>query len=396
MISTPKISHRALAAQPFHAMSIGARARELHTQGIDVAKLSLGEPSFGAPPGVHEAMREAMDGRPLPYTPAAGLPALREAVAGLYRDRHGVEVDARRVLITAGASAGLLLATALTTEPGDDVVMADPCYPCNRELVAAFGGRAVLAPTTPATRYQLNGATALAAWTDRTVAVQLATPSNPTGTSIPFTQLATICDLARERGAWRISDEIYLSLADPAGDGSPARTALEADPEAIIVNSFSKYFGMTGWRLGWLILPDSLVEAADSLAVNFFLCASTPTQVAAISCFTPQALAACEQRRLELVQRRRIVLEHLERIGLDVPVPPNGAFYVYFDVSPTGLDAWTFCERALVEAHVALTPGLDFGPSTGRTHVRLSYAAAREELVEGLSRLEDFVADLRG
>ena len=391
-----KIAQRAVRAQPFHAMSIGARARELESRGIRIAKLSLGEPSFGAPPGVHEAMRATMDGRALPYTPAAGLPALRRAVTGLYRTRHGVDVDPRRVLITAGASAGLLLATALTTETGDDVVMADPCYPCNRELVDTFGGRVVLAPTTPAARYQLDLATALAAWTERTSAVQVATPSNPTGTTIPFPELAAICEAARERGAWRIIDEIYLSLADPAPDGSPARTALEADPEAIIVSSFSKYFGMTGWRLGWLILPEELLTPADNLAVNFFLCASTPTQMAALSCFTPEALAACEDRRLELLARRGLVLDGLERIGLPVPVKPDGAFYAYFDVTGTGLDAWTFCERALEEAHVALTPGRDFGPATGRTHVRLSYAAGREELAEGLERLGDFVAGLGG
>ena len=224
----------------------------------------------------------------------------------------------------------------------------------------------------------------------------MATPSNPTGTTIPFPELAAICEAARERGAWRIIDEIYLSLADPAPDGSPARTALEADPEAIIVSSFSKYFGMTGWRLGWLILPEELLTPADNLAVNFFLCASTPTQMAALSCFTPEALAACEDRRLELLARRELVLDGLERIGLPVPVKPDGAFYAYFDVTGTGLDAWTFCERALEEAHVALTPGRDFGPATGSTHVRLSYAAGREELAEGLERLGGFVAGLGG
>ncbi|SPF68310.1 Aminotransferase class I and II [Propionibacterium ruminifibrarum] len=393
-MTTPKIAQRALSAQPFHAMSIGARARELETGGASIAKLSLGEPSFGAPPGVHEAMREAMDGRPLPYTPAAGLPALREEVAGFYRQRHGLDLDPRRILITAGASAGLLLATALTTDHGDDVVMADPCYPCNRELVDAFGGRVVLAPTTPATRYQLDRATMEAVWTGRTAAVQLATPSNPTGTTIDYGELTAICAAARERGAWRVIDEIYLALADPADDGSPARTALETDPDALIVSSFSKYFGMTGWRLGWLVLPEELVEPAENLAVNFFLCAAMPTQLAAMACFTPEAIAACEDRRLELLARRGIVLDGLERIGLPVPVRPDGAFYVYFDVSATGLDAWTFCERALEEAHVALTPGLDFGPATGDTHVRLSYAAGRDELAEGLERLGGFVAGL--
>ena len=272
--------------------------------------------------------------------------------------------------------------------------MADPCYPCNRELVDAFGGRVALAPTTPATRYQLDRAVMEAAWSGRTAAVQLATPSNPTGTTIAFDELEAVCGSARERGAWRIVDEIYLSLADPAPDGSSARTALEADPDAVIVSSFSKYFGMTGWRLGWLVLPEALVGPADDLAVNFFLCASTPTQLAAVSCFTPSSLAACEDRRLELLARRGIVLDGLERIGLPVPVRPDGAFYAYFDVSGTGLDAWTFCERALEESHVALTPGIDFGPATGDTHVRLSYAAGRDELAEGLERLGGFVAGL--
>ncbi|WP_314712282.1 aminotransferase class I/II-fold pyridoxal phosphate-dependent enzyme, partial [Propionibacterium acidifaciens] len=250
------------------------------------------------------------------------------------------------------------------------------------------------APTTPATRYQLDRAVMEAAWSGRTAAVQLATPSNPTGTTIAFDELEAVCGSARERGAWRIVDEIYLSLADPAPDGSSARTALEADPDAVIVSSFSKYFGMTGWRLGWLVLPEALVGPADDLAVNFFLCASTPTQLAAVSCFTPSSLAACEDRRLELLARRGIVLDGLERIGLPVPVRPDGAFYAYFDVSGTGLDAWTFCERALEESHVALTPGIDFGPATGDTHVRLSYAAGRDELAEGLERLGGFVAGL--
>ena len=239
-----KLAQRARNAQPFHAMSIGARARQIEAAGRHVAKLSLGEPDFGAPPGVHEAMRATMDGRPLPYTPAAGLPALREALSELYASRHGVSVDPRRILITAGASAGLLLATALTTEPGDDVVMADPCYPCNRELVEAFGGRVVLAPTSASSRYQLDVEAMTAAWTPTTSAVMLATPSNPTGTTIPFDELARICEQARARDAWRIVDEIYLSLADPDVEGGAARTALETDPEAIIVSSFSKY----GWN----------------------------------------------------------------------------------------------------------------------------------------------------
>ena len=389
-----KIAARATAAQPFYAMSIGERAGILQAEGPSIAKLSLGEPDFGAPPAVREEMCRVMDGRPLPYSPALGLLALREAIAGFYRDRHGVEVDPARIVVTTGASSALLLVAAATTQPGDDVVIADPSYPCNRQLVETYGGRIVLAPTSPASRYQMDRAAAEAAWTEQTSAVMLATPSNPTGTSIPFEELASICALARERSAWRIVDEIYLGLADPGEDGTPARTVLETDPAAIVINSFSKYFGMTGWRLGWAILPEELVTPAENLAVNYFLCASTPIQQAALAAFSPESISVCEQRRQELLARRSIVLDGLERIGLPVPVLPDGAFYVYFDVSSTGLDAQTFCLRALEEAHVALTPGQDFSTTTARSHVRLSYAASRDELREGMERLETFINNL--
>jgi aspartate/methionine/tyrosine aminotransferase len=387
-----RLAQRARTVQPFHALAFGQRAAELEAQGHHVVRLSIGEPDFGAPPAVRAAMREAMDGRPLPYTPATGSPALRRAIAGFYRDRHGVEVDPARIVITSGASSALLLVLAATTDPGSEVVVADPSYPCNRQLVETFGGVVVAVPTTPASRYQLDPASVEEAWSPRTGAVMVATPSNPTGTSIPYEQLAAICEHARARGAWRIVDEIYLELADAAPDGSAPRTVLAVDPDAVVVNSFSKYFGMTGWRLGWAVLPAELVPAVEKLAMNYFLCASAPAQQAALACFTPESLALCEERRAELRARRRIVLDGLAELGLPVPVEPDGAFYAYFDVSGTGLGSWEFCRRALEEAHVALTPGRDFGETTAETHVRLSYAASREEIREGLDRLRAFLA----
>lgn len=368
-------------------MAFGARAGEMAAAGHDVIRLSLGEPDFGAPPAVREAMRQLMDGRPLPYTPALGLPALREAIAGFYRERHAVEIDPARILVTSGASAALLVVLAATVEPGSEVVMADPSYPCNRALVETFGGRVVSVPTTVASRYQLDVAGMTAGLSERTTAVMFASPSNPTGTSIPFGELTRICHEARDRGLWRIADEIYLDLADPDPDGAAPRSVLSCDPEAIVISSFSKYFSMTGWRLGWAVLPQELVEPAERLAMNYFLCASTPAQMAAVECFTPETLALCEERRLELLARRAIALTGLAELGLAVPVEPDGAFYVYFDVSSTGMDAWTFCQRALEQAHVSLTPGRDFAFDTAHTHVRLSYAASREDLREGLSRL---------
>lgn len=389
-----RLSHHVCGMQPFHALAFGQRADAMEAAGQHVVALSIGEPDFGAPPAVRQAMCEVMDGRPLPYTPAFGMPGLRSAISGFYRDRHGVDVDPARIAITSGASCALVMATAATVDDGDEVILADPSYPCNRELVTSFGGTVVAVPTTAATRYQLDAASVERAWSDRTTAVMVATPSNPTGTSIPFGQLAGICDLARSRDAWRIVDEIYLELADPDADGRPARTVLEADPDAIVVSSFSKYFGMTGWRLGWMVVPEALVAATERLAMNFFLSASNPAQQAALTCFSPETLAVCEERRAELGRRRRLVLDGLARIGLPVPVEPDGAFYVYVDVSGTGLDAWQFCEQALDQAHVALTPGRDFGATTADTHVRLSYAASPEELTEGLDRLGRFVAGL--
>ena len=391
----PTMSRRAREAQPFRAMVFGERADEMIARSISVIKLSLGEPDFGAPPAVRDTMREQYDGRALPYTAALGLPELRRAIADFYHERHHVDIDPRRIVITAGGSAALLLATALTVDPGDEVIVADPSYPCNRELIRSFEGVVVDVPTSAATRFHLNAELVDRAWSERTKAVMVTSPSNPTGTTIDFDVLKGVCDLARLRGAWRIIDETYLDLADREPDGSEVRSALLADPDAIICNSFSKFFGMTGWRLGWAVVPEYTIEAVDDLATNYYLCAHTPTQHAALACFTPESLAVCEERRQELLARRRIVGSGLERIGLPLEVVPNGAFYAYFSVAGTGLDAWTFCERALEEAHVALTPGRDFGPATADTHVRLSYAASREALTEGLSRLGKFVASLR-
>ena len=388
------LSQRARRVESFYAMAFGDRAAELERQGVHVVKLCLGEPDFGAPPTVREAMVGVMDGRPLPYSSALGQPALREAIAGFYRDRHELLVDPSRIAVTSGASAALLLALAATVDTGSEVIMADPTYPCNRQLVETFAARVVSVPTTPATRFQLDRALVEAAWTDDTRAVMMASPANPTGTSIARDELGRICEFARERGAWRIVDEIYLNLSDHDEHGNSPRSVLSVDDDALVINSFSKYFAMTGWRLGWCVMPEELVEPIERLAMNYFLCASTPAQLAALACFTPESLAVCEERRLELLARRALVLEELAHMGLPVPATPNGAFYVYFDVSATGLGSWEFCERVLREAHVALTPGRDFGASAGERYVRLSYTASREHLQEGLARLGAFVTSL--
>jgi aspartate/methionine/tyrosine aminotransferase len=389
-----KISQRAQAITPFLAMEFGKRAAALEAAGHRVIRLNLGEPDFGAPPAVRAELQGIMGSNtPLPYTGALGLPALREAIAGFYQSAHGVSISPERVVVTAGASAALLLLTAALVDPGDEVLVGDPSYPCNRQFLSGFGADVRLVPTEAASRFQLDLAAVQRHWSERTRGLMIATPSNPTGTSVPPAELAAICDWAQQHGAWRIVDEIYLNLSDADGaPGQPAQTALAFDPGACVINSFSKYFGMTGWRLGWAVVPDALIPALERLAQNYYICAPTPAQMAALACFTPESIAVCEARRQEFAERRALVLQGLEDIGLPVPVRPDGAFYVYIDVSGTGLDAMRFCERALQEAHVALTPGHDFGVAGAGRHVRLSCAASKEDLQEGLARLGRFVA----
>ena len=390
-----KISQRAQAVDPFFAMEFGKHAAALEAQGHHVIKLSLGEPDFGPPPAVLEAARTAVDG-PLPYTGALGTAALREAIAGFYLREHGVTISPNRIVVTAGASAALLLVTAALVDGGDEVIVGDPSYPCNRQFLSSFGARVKLVATDAASRFQLSSDSVRANWTADTRGLMIATPSNPTGTSVPPDELRAICAWAREHGAWRIVDEIYLNLGDRDGAGRPPQTVLAFDDGAIVINSFSKYFGMTGWRLGWAVVPEELAPTMERLAQNYYICASTLSQQAALACFTPESLAVCEERRVEFARRRTLVLEGLAGIGLPVPVPPDGAFYVYFDVSGTGLSAWQFCERVLQETHVALTPGKDFGHCGADRYVRLSYAASAESLQEAIRRLGAFMARLKG
>ncbi|AZG48522.1 pyridoxal phosphate-dependent aminotransferase [Gordonia insulae] len=389
-----RISQRADAVAPFYAMEFGKRAAELEAAGHDVVKLSIGEPDFGAPPAFLAAIRDLTDGRSLAYTEALGLPELRTVIADFSGTRFGAEVDPRRVVVTSGASAALLLSCAALVDPGDEVLVADPSYPCNRQFAESFGARVRLIPTSPATRFQLTTELVGQAWGDATRGVMVASPSNPTGTSVPYDELADLCADVRDRGGWRIVDEIYLGLADPDIEGRRARSILTADPDAIVINSFSKYFGMTGWRLGWCIVPDDLVPVMERLAQNFYICPPTPAQHAALQCFTNESLALTEARCAEFRIRRDLVVDGLSRIGLDVPVAPDGAFYVYIDVASTGLTSFEFCDRALREAHVSLTPGKDFGHHTADDHIRLSYAASTDDLTEGLRRLGEFVAGL--
>ncbi len=368
---------------PFHVMALLARARELEAAGRSIIHMEIGEPDFPtAAPIIAAGQRALAEGRTR-YTAAAGLPELRQAISDHYRERYGVEVPARRILITPGASGALQLATAVLINPGDRVLLADPGYPCNRHFVRLVEGEAVGIPVGPETGYQLTAELVERHWDERTTVVLLASPANPTGTVIAPDELATIVAMVEARDGRVIMDEIYHGLVY----GASLQTALAYSERVFVVNSFSKYYGMTGWRLGWLAPPEDCVGDAEKLAQNLFLAASTPAQYAALAAFTPEAQAIFEERRREFQARRDFLLPALRELGFHIPVTPDGAFYLYADCGRFTDDSYGFALRLLEETGVAITPGLDFGRHLPHRHVRFAYTNAIPRLAEGVERL---------
>ncbi|MEO5734641.1 MAG: pyridoxal phosphate-dependent aminotransferase [Rubrivivax sp.] len=382
--------------EPFYVMEFAKAASALaQSPACDPARggepmifLNIGEPDFGATVAVQRAAADCVRDGLTQYTPALGLPALRKAIAGWYASRFGLDIDPARIVVTAGASAALQLITLALFEAGDEVLMPDPSYPCNRHFVAAAGARAKLLPTTAASRFQLDADSVVRHWGPATRGVLLASPGNPTGTSIAPDEMAAIVQAVRSRGGVSIIDEIYLGLSyDDRYGHSVLGLGNDTVDHVISVNSFSKYFGMTGWRLGWLVLPPQLVEPVEKLAQNLYICASSISQHAALACFGAESLAEYETRRSAFAQRRDFVVPALRRLGLDVPVTPDGAFYAWFDCSRFDRSSWDFCARMMDDAHVALTPGRDFGPADASRFVRLSFASALPLLQTAMTRL---------
>lgn len=387
-----KLARRLDHIDPFYVMECAKAAAELARQpacdprqgGRPMLFLNIGEPDFTAPPLVQAAAQAAVAQGRTQYTEALGLPALREAISGWYRARFGLEIAPQRIVITAGASAALQLVTLALFETGDDVLMPDPSYPCNRHFVAATGATARLIPTAPGTRFQLDADQVRQHWTPATRGVVLASPSNPTGTSIAPETLREMVHVVRERGGVTIVDEIYLGLSY---DERYAASALACGEDIVSINSFSKYFSMTGWRLGWAVLPTALVPAVERLQQNLYICASSVAQHAALACFAPDSLAEYEQRRAAFRARRDFIVPALNDMGLHVPVPPDGAFYAWADCSHHSASSWDFCMDMMQRAHVALTPGRDFGPAAAERYVRLSFASSLDDLHEAAERL---------
>ena len=396
-----RISQRAHRIEPFYVMEVAKAASVMAKEFAHTAKpmifLNIGEPDFTAPPLVQAASAKAIKNGNTQYTQATGLPELREKISAWYASRFKVDVAPSRIAITAGASAALQLACLALIEAGDEILMPDPSYPCNRHFVSAAEGRSVLIPTTAEERFQLTRAKVEAAWGEHTRGVLLASPSNPTGTSIAPDELQRIAEFVASRNGITMVDEIYLGLSYEERFG---HTALgipgELGKNIISINSFSKYFNMTGWRLGWLVVPEALVPAIERMAQNLFICASTIAQHAALACFEPESLAEYERRRSEFKARRDYFIPELNRLGLTVPVMPDGAFYAYADCTKIatqwGLSgSWDFAFELMKRAHLAVTPGRDFGTSAPERYVRFSTASSMAHLQEAIARLESVI-----
>lgn len=379
----PLLSRRAKGVNSFRVMDVLRRARELEAQGSDVIHMEVGEPDFSTAAPMVEAATVALRRGLTQYTSAVGLTELRVAIAEWYAQRHGVVVAPRQILVTPGASGGLALLANLLIDPGDGVLLADPSYPCNRNFIHLVDGRPQLIPVTAETRYQPTPSL-LDQYADAgTRGLWLAAPGNPTGTVLTLAELTSLSDWARARNCHLLVDEIYHGLHYTAHLSS----VLEVTASAFVVNSFSKYFGMTGWRVGWLVVPEAYVERAEVLAQNLFIAAPTVSQYGALAAFSPAAVAICEERRSHFQQRRDFLVTALRDLGFSIPVVPDGAFYLYAGIDGLADDCEGFCRTLLEQQGVAITPGTDFGTYQAERHVRIAFTTSLARLEEGVERI---------
>lgn len=387
MSKTVDLADRMAAVQPFHVMALLAQARQLEAVGRDIVHMEIGEPDFETPTPIVEAGIEALKSGKHHYTPATGLPELRQAISDFYQQKYNVSVDPKRILVTPGSSGALQLLMSVLINPGQQVLMADPGYPCNRNFVRLVEGEAISIPVDVETGYQLNHAHLQKNWNNNSRAVMIASPSNPTGTLIAESEMRSIADFVAEKGGHMIVDEIYHGLTY----GVNEQTALAISDDVFVINSFSKFFGMTGWRLGWLVAPAAYVDALDKVAQNIFLAASTLAQYAALAAFKPETMTELERRRQIFEQRRDYLLPALRKIGFEIPVTPQGAFYLYANCKNFTDDSYQFCLDLLQQAGVAVTPGKDFGLNSPEQHLRFAYTTSIERLEEAVARIQRFV-----
>jgi aspartate/methionine/tyrosine aminotransferase len=380
------LAQRMQEIQPFYVMDLLAQARQLEAAGRSIVHLEIGEPDFATPSTIIDAGHQALRDLRTHYTPATGLPSLREAISAYYLQRFGVQVPAARIIITPGASGALQLALAVLVNPGDQVLMADPGYPCNRHFVRMFEGEALGVAVDSTTDYQLTAGHVQRYWSQKTVAAMVASPANPTGTLVSKSALQAMLDQIGTRGRLLV-DEIYQGLVYDEDD----YTALSLSDQVFVINSFSKYFGMTGWRLGWLVVPEEYVDAVDRLAQNIFLAPPTLSQYAALTAFSDDTQIELRRRREEFRVRRDYLVPTLKSLGFEIPVMPQGAFYIYADCSKFTMDSYAFVHAMLHQAGVAVTPGKDFGHYRPQQHVRFAYTRSIDVLEEGVKRMREFL-----
>jgi len=387
-MSSAKLSRRSATLRPFHVMDILAQAKTLTEQGKDIYHLEIGEPDFATAEPIIEAGIDALKQHKTFYTPALGLPELRQAIAEYYARKFSLDINPQRIIITPGASGALQLAITCLLDAGDNVLLADPGYPCNQNIAQVLAAEAITIPVSAENHYQLDAKAIAQHWNSKTRAAMVATPSNPTGTLLPKAQLTALLQFVERKQGRLIVDEIYQGLVYDSED----YTALEISDECFVINSFSKYFGMTGWRLGWMVVPEFYVEAIDRIAQNIFLAAPTVSQYAALSALKTETQVLLDARRDEFKQRRDFLLPALEQLGFDVAVKPQGAFYIYANCEKFTDDSFSWVKRLLNEQGVALTPGIDFGSHQANKHCRFAYTQSLEKLEQALDKIEIFIA----
>jgi len=382
---------RVAGIEPFHVMEVQTAARALEAAGRTVVHMEIGEPDFPTPPQVLAAAQRALAGGRIYYTSALGLPELREAIARHYAERFGIAIAPERVIVTAGSSAGLLLVMALLVDRDEQILLSDPGYPCNRHFVRVLEGDPVGIPVGPETNYQLSAELIERAWSPRTRGVLIASPSNPTGTQVPPQEMRDIAATVARLGGRLIVDEIYLGLSYGAEPQSALKLAGAHADDLFVISSFSKYFNMTGWRLGWVIAPERQVRDLEKMAQNLYISPATVSQRAALACFEPETLALLEERRRAFRDRRDYLVPALRELGFGIPVMPTGGFFVYADSSRFAADSQAFCRDVLEAAGVAITPGIDFGRHRAAAHVRFAYTIEMAKLEDGVDRLRRFL-----
>ena len=372
--------------EPFHVVELFTRAHQLQAEGRDIIHMEVGEPDFPTPEPIAQAAINAIASGKTMYTQAFGLPELRQAISDFYRQRYGVDVPARRIAVTNGASGALNLAFAALTHPGDEWLLADPGYPCNRHILRTYEGRPVALPVGPQSNFQPTPAQVGAAWSEKTTGLLVASPANPTGTLLTLPEIAALAEVCRARNGHFMVDEIYHGLTYE----TDAPTACAAGDDIWVINSFSKYFQMTGWRLGWMVIPEPYLRDVEKLAQNLVLCPSTPAQHAALAAFRPETIAILEERRAEFRRRRDFLAPALEGLGFRITARPEGAFYLYCDCSALAADSFALARDLLEKTGVAATPGLDFGANAPEKHIRFAYTTGVDRLAEAVERLRRY------